>query len=198
MAYQIRRILLLNLMLFSLLGPAWAAPQRYHLDAEASRIGFAFTLNGAPHTGTMPVTRADIVIDPDNLQAAQVDVTLSVAKTRTGLFLATDALKSPSVLDAAAHPTIRFVSTSVKLAQDGRLSGGATITGRLTVRGTTRPITLTADVFRARGSAPGDLSNLTTQLTGQIARSTFGATGFADLVGDIVTLDVTATLTAAD
>jgi len=171
-----------------------AAPTRYKLDDDASRVEFLFTLGGGAQKGVMPVAKAVILLDPANLAASHVDITLLASAVRTPLPFAQTALVGPEVLDVAQHPTIRFVSTKVKLAADGRLSVGATITGNLTLRGVTRPLTLQADLFRAPGSAADDLSNLSVHLRGQISRSDFGATGFADLVADTVGLNIRAVI----
>lgn len=187
----------LGLGLAGAVAPARAARRDYRLDPAASTVGFFFSINGVPQKGTMPVTAAKISVDPDNLAASRVDVTLSVAKARTGLMLATDALKSPEILDAARYPTVRFVSTSVRLGADGRISGGASLAGRLTIRDVTRPVTFSADLYRPKGSAPDDLSRLTVRLSGAISRSAFGASGYAGLVDDTVTLDITAAIRAA-
>ena len=175
---------------------AIAAPLRYRLDAAASRVGFRFVLNGAEQTGMMPVRSASIVIDPANLGASQVDVSVDVAGTRTGLIFATRALVGPEVLDAGRFPTIRFRSDKVQLARDGRLSGGARIAGQLTMRARTLPVTLVANLYRARGSEPDDLSELQVQLSGQLSRSAFGASGYANLVEDAVILDILAVIRA--
>jgi len=146
---------------------------------------------------SMPVSKATILVDPANLNRSRVDITVNVAGTRTPLPFARQAMIGKEVLDAQRYPTIRFVSTAVMLAPDGRLSGGATITGKLTVHGVTRPVTFKAGLFRAAGSAPGDLSNLTVQLEGQISRSAFGASGFGDLVADTVGLNITGVIHAS-
>lgn len=117
---------------------ALAAPTRSTLDAEASSVGFRYSLNGLAQTGTMSVLQATIVVDPDSLSDVFVDVTLDVTSARTGFFVATEALKGSDVLDAARFPTIRFVSTTIRPAPDGRLSDGATIRGEVTIRDRTR------------------------------------------------------------
>ena len=184
------------LAICALPAPGRAAPQRYQLDPGASRVGFTFRHSGAETQGTMPVSRADLRIDPDNLAASQVDVSVSVAKARTGLVFATQALKSADVLNAKAFPEVRFVSTSVTLSQNGRLSDGATISGRLSVRGVTRPLTLQADLYRASGSAASDLSRLVILLNGSLSRSAFGAAGYPDLVADRIDLNIRAAIRA--
>lgn len=175
-----------------------AAPTRYRLDDSVSTVGFSYRIGELDQLGTIAIERADIVVDPHNLAAATVDIVLNVAQVRTPIFLATEALTSPKVLDVARFPTIHFVSTKVTLAKDGRLSGGAYIDGVLTVRDVTRPIRLQAGFFRRPGSAPDDFSQLSVQLTGSLSRSAFGASGFAKLVGDTITLDITAVIIAID
>lgn len=191
-----RRATLLALAALACARPLRAAPVRYRLDTDASTVGFHFILNGISQTGSMPVLRAEILIDPDNLAASQVDVTVDVTRARTPFGFATQALVGPDVLDAARFPTIRFVSHKVQLAADGRLSGGARITGLLTIRGQTRMVTLKAGVFRPQGSAPEDLSRLQARLTGTISRAAFGATGYPGLVQDEVILDIHAVVDA--
>jgi polyisoprenoid-binding protein YceI len=190
--------ILLHAILIMVLGTATssAAPTRYALDQTVSQVGFIYVLNGAAQKGTMPVSQADLVIDPENLSDAKVDVQVSVEKARTGLIFATDALKAPSVLDAGQFPTIRFVATAIHLGADGRLSNGARIDGDITMRGVTRPASFQASLFRMQGSAPDDLSTLTIRLTGAVRRSDFGASGYADLVGDVVQLDIVARIQA--
>ena len=190
--------ILLHAILIMVLGTATssAAPTRYALDQTVSQVGFIYVLNGAAQKGTMPVSQADLVIDPENLSDAKVDVQVSVEKARTGLIFATDALMAPSVLDAGQFPTIRFVATAIHLGADGRLSNGARIDGDITMRGVTRPASFQASLFRMQGSAPDDLSTLTIRLTGAVRRSDFGASGYADLVGDVVQLDIVARIQA--
>jgi polyisoprenoid-binding protein YceI len=102
------------------------------------------------------------------------------------------------VLDARNHPTIRFQSTAVRVNNPAALSEGGQIDGLLTVKGVTRPVTLRAALFRQQGTAADDLSRLSFRISGQIRRSDFGATGYADLVDDIITLDIAARLIRAE
>lgn len=84
-----------------------------------------------------------------------------------------------------------FESTSVKGAGEA-----AEVTGNLTIRGVTKEVTLKAQLFRPQGSAPDDLDHLTVKLTGRVNRSDFGATGWADMVGDEVRIQITAHIDA--
>lgn len=181
----------------SLAQPAVARAVRYALDVDAAHVGFTYTLGGGAQTGQMPITRADVVVNPADLAASTVNVVLNPARVRTGFFFATEALKGPSMLHTDQFPDIRFTSTQVQLAPSGRLSDGATLVGDLTVRDITRSVSLDAALFRPRGSAPDDLSVLTILLSTEISRSAFGATGFGDIVEDVVGLDIEATIRTA-
>ena len=61
----------------------------------------------------------------------------------------------------------------------------------------TRPLSLAAALYRPPGTAASDLRRLDIRLSGQISRAAFGATGYANLVGDRVGLQISARLLAA-
>lgn len=193
-----RRVFIIGLAALApaLPGTARATPHRYRLDQAQTQVGFGFVLGGAQLRGTMPVQQANILIDPARLDAASVDVILRADAARTGLAFATQAMIGPEVLDVVQYPTIRFRSTRVRLGPGGRISGGAQLHGLLTLRGITRPIVLEANLYRPRGTARGDLTTLSIRLTGSLSRSAYGAAGFADLVTDPVSLDITAVIRA--
>ncbi|MFW8594888.1 YceI family protein [Cribrihabitans neustonicus] len=174
-----------------------AAPRPYRLDPAATSAGFIFTLNGVAQRGSIPITAARISIDAQDLTQSRADVTLAANQARTGISFATEALRSPQVLDAAHFPNIRYVTLRVQLGPGGRLSGGARLHGLLTLRGVTRPLSLAAALYRPPGSAPTDLALLDIRLSGALSRAAFGASGYPDLVGDRVGLDIRARLLAA-
>jgi polyisoprenoid-binding protein YceI len=179
------------LALFLALAPAApAAPVAYVLDPDASTVAFETDFGPDLITGAIPLILADLSLDFDNLANCTVAVELDVTGATASFPFAAQALKGPKVLDAAAHPRMRFTSTRVTRA--GASGEAAAITGDLTIRGVTRPVTLEARLFRPRGSAPDALDRLTVQLTGAVNRSDFGATGWSDLVGDEVRIIITA------
>lgn len=176
--------------------PVLGQPRRYQLEMARSVINFAFLLNGTTQRGTLPVQTAKIVIDTDSLEASSALVTADVSRARTGFALMTQALLSAAVLNANAYPTVTFQSTKIILGREGRISEGAQIAGLLTLRGITHPIQLSARVSRPFGTPANALDTLTVQLTGDISRSRFGATGYPALVADAVALDIRAELRA--
>ncbi|WP_108837324.1 YceI family protein [Tateyamaria sp. Alg231-49] len=187
---------ILALGLAAIAAPTWAAPTPYRLNGAASTITYTFTLEGTPLKGTVPIDRAELQIDPTNLEASTADVTADVRRAKTGLIFATEALKSRSVLAADDFPLARFQSTKVTLGARGRISEGATIEGMLTLRGVTKPVRFDAQLFRAPGSAADDLSALRVILKGSINRADFDAVGYADLVDDTVAIEIDANIEA--
>lgn len=166
----------------------------YALEAEAPRVGFTYRLDGTPLRAAMPVTRADVAIDPANLGAARIDMTLDARAARLGVNFADAALARPDMLDTVNNPTIRFTSTEIRTGLDGLEDGDALVFGDLTMRGVTRPVTLTARIDHDAGNPNYTPGHANVRLTGEISRKAFGATGYAGLVGDKIKLDVDAAI----
>lgn len=191
-----RRLMIGSALAAAATAQAAAAPRPYSLYQDGSQITFIFSANGTTQTGTVPVRTADIQVDTSNLTRSTADVTADIRKLRTGLLFITQAIKSPDLLDAENHPLVRFISTEVRLGAQGRISEGAEIDGLLTLRGVTRPLTLTATLNRPAGTAADDLDRLYVQLNGGLSRAEFGATGFSGLAADRVDLDIRAEIRA--
>jgi polyisoprenoid-binding protein YceI len=113
-------------------------------------------------TGSIPLEKADLKLDFDNVANCTVDVALDVTGAKASFPFAAQALKGPKVLAARDHPRMTFESTSVR-----RTGEAADVTGNLTIRGVTRAVTLRAQLFRPQGSGKGDLDHLTVTLTGK-------------------------------
>lgn len=180
------RLLLALVFALAATAPA-AAPLRYGLDTRASEVAFEVDMGQSPLRGRMPVAAADLILDFDRAAGSRVRVILDAAGARMAFPFATEAMQGPAGLHTAAHPAIRFEST--RITAEGE---GARVEGRLTVRGITRPVILHARIYRPKGTAPGERRQLSIRLTGRLSRAAFGASGFSDLVGDEVRLDILA------
>lgn len=176
----------------TLSGPAAkAGVVAYALDPAASTVAFETDFGPDLITGAIPLERADLRLDFDNVANCTVQVTLDVTGATASFPFAAQALKGPKVLAAKDYPRMTFTSTSVRRAGEA-----ADVSGTLTIRGVSKPVTLAARIFRPKGSAANDFSRLTVTLTGRINRSDFGATGWSDLVGDEVRILITARIDA--
>ncbi len=182
--------ILTALLLTLLASPSLAAPERYTLDMENSIVGFGYVFGGNTNQGTMPVAGAQITLDLDAPANSEVRATIDAAGAQAGVFLATQAMRGSSVLDTATFPTIRFASTKITPTGDT-----ARVDGMLTIRDVTRPVSLTARIYRQQGTTEGDRSRLSIHLKGSVSRKAFGAGGFPDLVADEITLDILTRIT---
>lgn len=110
-----------------------------HSSAEfAARHLMVSTVRGSFRnvTGT-------INFDPDNIENSSVEATINVSEmTSTGILDRDNHLKSADFLDAENYPTITFKSTKVEKKGENE----ARVTGDLTIRGVTRPVTLNAEL----------------------------------------------------
>ncbi len=78
-------------------------------------------------------------------------------------------LKSEDFFDAANHPEIRFAGTAARALGGGRFE----LTGDLTIRGTTRPVTLEVEVDGA-GEDPYGGQRISLSGRGQVDRREYG------------------------
>ena len=111
----------------------------WQLDPYHTQVEFS-----AKHFGMMTVrghfreVTASGQIDPATPAAASIEVTINVASLTTNNPQRDNDLRSSYFLELDKYPTITFKSTRVEPAGQDRY----TLTGDLTVKGITRPLTL--------------------------------------------------------
>lgn len=169
-------------------GSAIAAPLIYAVDTGASHVGFKVSFGADQISGEVPIVSSDIALDFEQPSQSRVSVVLDVGNARANFLFATQALRGPRVLDAATFPSMTFVSTGIETIP-GEVSK-ALLRGDMTIRDQTRPLTLGVELFRPADRALGERERLIVQVTGTLQRSDFGATGWGDLVGNTVELDM--------
>jgi polyisoprenoid-binding protein YceI len=101
--------------------------------------------------GRFPEVSGTITID-EVPERSHVEVEIDVASVDTGNAQRDDHLRSPDFFHAEKHPTITFRSTKVEPGRSGRWA----VTGDLTVRDVTRPVTLDVNFEGANASPIGD------------------------------------------
>lgn len=97
-----------------------------------------------------------------------VDVTIAAASIDTGTDGRDQHLRSGDFFDVDAYPELRFVSTKVEKTSDGYR-----LTGDLTIRGVTKPVTL-AVTEEGAGVDPWGNHKVAFSATGKFKRSEFG------------------------
>ena len=101
--------------------------------------------------GRFPEVSGTITI-ADEPERSHVEVELEVATVETGNRDRDAHLRSADFFDAEKYPTISFRSTKVEAGTSGTWA----VTGDLTVRDITRPVTLQVDFDGANASPFGD------------------------------------------
>jgi len=145
--------------------------------------------------GTFKNLQGVLEFDPDHPEAASTEVAIDVSTLWSGEPERDEHLRSEDFLDVPRHPRIVFRSSGVtSVARNEYL-----VTGDLTIRGVTRPVTL--DVrYLGQSRSPFDDTRVGFTATTRINRHDFGVSWNADLrdtglvVGDdvFITIDVEA------
>jgi len=166
-------------------------PGTYTIDASHSNIEFAVKhMMISTVKGRFGDVKGTLVIPEDGKPVA--DVTIAAASIDTRSEQRDNHLRSPDFFDVENYPEIRFVSTSAE-----RTGDGWTLVGNLTIKGVTRPVTLSV-TDEGAGVDPWGNQKIGFSATGKFNRTDFGLTWNAALetggilVGDevIITLDV--------
>jgi polyisoprenoid-binding protein YceI len=162
----------------------------YTLDPTHTRLGFS-TRHAMVTTvrGSFTEFSGEAVVDTENPAASKVTVNIKTASIDTGVADRDAHLRSADFFDAETYPEITFVSTDVV-----RNGADWTITGDLTIKDATKPVTIE---FESTGSAKDPFGNTRLGFEGQavLNRKDFGLTWNAALetggflVSDKIKLD---------
>ncbi len=134
----------------------------YTIDPSHSRIGFV-----ARHAmvtkvrGSFNEFDATIEVDADDVSRSSARVTIKSASIDTRSEQRDGHLRSNDFLDIAQHPEITFTSTDVQWRGEDVVR----VTGDLTIKGTTRPVTID---FTYEGAAVDPFGNLRIGFEGSV------------------------------
>jgi polyisoprenoid-binding protein YceI len=169
--------------------PAAVQPGTYSVEPSHTRVLFSVNHMGFTNWyGDFSNVSGSLTLAPKAVGTSRFDITIPANSVTTTNAKLDGELNSPEWFDTAKYPTITFTST--KVVRTGARS--AKITGNLTFHGVTKPETLSV-TFNAAGINP-----LTKQYTagfnatGEIKRSDFNQKTYLPLIGDDVTLTISA------
>ena len=121
---------------------ASSAAQAWDIDPSHSSANFKVRHLMVSHVrGELGPVAGTVWIDDQDLTRSRIDVSIDARKIATRDEKRDEHLRSADFLDVASHPTVTFKSTRVERAGGDDLR----VTGDLTIRGTTRPVTLTVE-----------------------------------------------------
>lgn len=141
----------------------------YTVDTDHTQVVWTVNHMGiTPLSGSIAASGGSLEIDPAKLEATKVTVTFAIADISTSTPAFTKHLLSGDFFEADKHPTATFTSTSVETDGDK-----AKITGNLTIKGITRPVTLDAEFYGAGINPMNNKLNIGFSATTQIKRNDF-------------------------
>lgn len=164
----------------------------YTLDSTHSRIGF--TVRHAMVTkvhGQFNEYESNLVVDSENPAASKATATIKVASVDTQNADRDGHLQSADFFDAENYPEMTFNATSV----DKKSESEAVVTGDLTIKGTTKPVSLDVEVAGTAVDPYGN-TRLGFEATTKINRRDFGIDFEAPLnaggmlVGDEIKIEI--------
>jgi polyisoprenoid-binding protein YceI len=133
--------------------------------------------------------RGTLTYAADQPERSRVEVTIPVASVRTTVPRQDEHFRSVEFFDAAQFPEIHFRSTKV---ERGPAAGKLLVTGTLTIRGISKPVTLDVHVNQVGMHGMHNVPAAGFDATTQINRSEFGMGAYVPAVSDRIDLRITA------
>lgn len=182
----LKPLLLSAALITALAGSAAAAPVTYQVDGSHTFPRFSYSHFGlSTQLSSFSNTSGKVVYDAQ-ARTGSVDITIDMKSVNTGFADFNGHIQGEDFLDTARYPTAGFKSTRVVFEGDKPKA----IEGQLTIKGVTRPVTLTVTSFLAMPHPMMKKPALGANAYTTIKRSEFNAGKFAPHVGDEVRIDI--------
>ncbi len=183
---QLKKLSLATALFAALAGSAIAAPVTYGVDGSHTFPRFSYSHFGySTQLSSFKNTSGKVVFDVE-AKTGSVDITIDMKSVNTGFEDFNGHIQGEDFLDTAKFPTATFKSTKVVFEGDKPKS----IDGVLTIKGVSKPVTLTVTSFQAMPHPMMKKPALGANAFTTIKRSEFGAGKFAPYVGDEVRIDI--------
>jgi polyisoprenoid-binding protein YceI len=164
---------------------ALAAPATYVPDPNHTFVRFSYNhLGFSTQLSRFDKTTGTVTFDPA-AKSGVVDLVIDAKSVDTGSELFNGHIQGADFLDTADFPTATFKSTAVKFDGDAPVS----IDGVLTVKGVSKPVTLTVTSFK-HGPNMQKKDQIGANATTTLKRSDFKMDKYVPLVSDEVTVTV--------
>ncbi|MFZ2628884.1 MAG: YceI family protein [Rugosibacter sp.] len=166
--------------------PAIAAPETYVLDQAHSFPRFSYSHFGfSTQLSRFDKTTGKVIFDKVS-KTGSVDVVIDTKSVDTGFPVFNEHIQDEDFFDTAKYPTATFKSTKVVFDGDKPVS----IEGNLTIKGITKPVTLTVTSFLARPHPMVKKDAIGANAYTVVKRSDFNAGKYAPYVSDEVRIDI--------
>ncbi len=176
-----------------------AMAETFHLEKSHTDIRFFWDHAGvSEQSGRWNTLEGTVKFDEEDAAATKVEVKIDAASVNTGVEGLDKHLRNADFFEVDKYPEIKFVSTSATQVS----ANGLKVEGDLTIKDTTKPITLDVKLIH-KGAHPlgkfiphyeGDWIGIKAE--GTILRSDFGVGMFAPLTSDRVRLVINSEMKA--
>ena len=164
----------------------FAAPETFNIDPTHTAARFEYSHFGySNQLHRFDKTSGKIVFDRA-ARTGSVDVTIDATSVNTGYALFNQHIQGEDYFDTAKYPVISFKSTKVKFDGDKPVA----VDGNLTIKGVTKPVTLTLSSFHAMPHPMAKKDAIGANATAKVKRSEFNMGKNAPYVSDEVTLSI--------
>jgi polyisoprenoid-binding protein YceI len=169
--------------------PATVQDGAYSVEPNHTRVLFSVShLGFTTWYGEFTNVSGSLSLAPKSLKHTTLEIHIPTGTISTSNAKLDGELKSGDWFDAAKYPEILFTAT--KITQTGKNT--AAVTGDLAFHGVTKPVTLKVK-FNAAGINPLDHKyTVGFEVSGKIKRSDYGVKTYLPLIGDDVTLIISA------
>lgn len=183
---SLKHIALATAAFIAVSGSALAAPVTYKVDSSHTFPRFSYSHFGySTQQSSFQKTTGTVVFDAE-AKTGSVDISIDMTTVNTGFEVFNGHIQGADFFDTAAHPTATFKSIKVVFAGDKP----ASIEGNLTIKGVTKPVTLTVTSFQAMPHPMMKKPAIGANAYTEVKRSDFGAGKYAPYVGDEVRIDI--------
>ena len=172
--------------LSALSASALAAPETYNVDPTHTFPRFEYNHFGySNQQHRFDRTSGKIILDRA-AKTGSVDVTIDAKSVNTGYALFNGHIQGEDYFNTDKFPAITFKSTAVKFDGDKPVA----VDGNLTIKGVTKPVTLTVTNFHSMPHPMLKKDALGANAVAKVKRSEFNMGKYAPSVGDEVTLNI--------
>ena len=166
--------------------PALAAPETFNVEPTHTYPRFSYSHFGySVQLSRFDKTSGKVIFDKD-AKTGSVDITIDTKSVSTGAATFNEHIQGEDFLDTAKFPTATFKSTKVVFEGDKP----AKIEGNLTLKGITKPVTLTVTSFHTMPHPMVKKDALGANAFTTVKRTDFNMGKYAPHVGDEVRIDI--------
>ena len=167
----------------------------YALDQTHAYITFSYDHLGfsSPHVGFDKLD-ATLKFNADDPESSSLSVVVDATSVNSRVADFDDHLNGADFFDTANHDEITFVASSITNTGENTFD----VTGDLTIKGMTKPVTLAATINKAANHPMRRVPTIGVSATTTLLRSEWGLGKYAPNVGDEVSVTIEAELMQAE